>query len=847
MPKVQLSPTASIVVRTACAGWVAAIYGALYIYATADFASTGSLWIFGWPFVAALVVATVIHLLLAGMLWPWLPSPVGWVNDVNVLCAPQGRPETAAAPTLERVLRWLPAAPKVEGAFTMVLAVAVVLYMAVLEWVCGGSLRNVGPVLIGGLIATLLYGTTTFTLTELLIAKPCQRLRLAAVRRDLDPYPGVTVSTRMRVAILAAPTFLALLVAPRLTANLHDAWMLHATVVFLATALSVGLAWLHALAIRHAAADLGEAASRLTTARRVNFITGAIDTQIVDMARAFNGAADEVDRSLQNAAARYSALFEGAGDAILLVDAASGGIIEANRRAQELTGLGVAALKATRFEWLFRPGTRLAGLASDGRDGARCSTATILRSDGSECPVDVAVSFVELAEGTVLQAILHDVGARERIEAELRNSVRRLEELHRLAVSMGGTVEEVAERVAGTLATLLDVPLVALERHEGDELVTLAAYENGIVTRGQRMPLAGTPCERLRADRTPCIFTDVSTMFPEDLYLTERGVYAYAGAPIFGRDGDVVGAVVVMDGGERTFGERDLQLLSTFAERLARMLDEEEYARERDVFVRQLTAQNAALTAAKEHLTEADRLKSMFMGMMSHELRTPLNIFLGYTDLLLDVARDDASAPIGGQRDVFERMLLAARVLTNLVEDTLSVLRLESAGVRVNREPVELASLFDELRNAERYLRPASEVDERWIVEAGLAAFDSDRLKLRQIVTNLVGNARKFTASGAIVVEARSAGEHGVTITVADTGCGIAGADLPHVFELYRQAGEGETGNGCGIGLFIVQRYCALLGGRVEVASERGRGSCFTVWLPRTVAEQTAEGDRLSA
>jgi protein-histidine pros-kinase len=187
-------------------------------------------------------------------------------------------------------------------------------------------------------------------------------------------------------------------------------------------------------------------------------------------------------------------------------------------------------------------------------------------------------------------------------------------------------------------------------------------------------------------------------------------------------------------------------------------------------------------------------------------------------------------------------------VLTNLVEDTLSVLRLESAGVRVNREPVALASLFDELRNAERYLRPASEVDERWIVEPGLAALDSDRLKLRQIVTNLVGNARKFTTSGAIVVEARSAGAHGVTITVADTGCGIARADLPHVFELYRQAGEGEIGNGCGIGLFIVQRYCALLGGRVEVASERGRGTCFTVWLPRTVAAaQDADGDRLSA
>jgi len=832
MGTLRLPYAAGIVMRTVGAGWVAAIYGALYIYATADFAVTGTLWIFGWPFLLGLCLATLCHLILAGAS-SRLRSPIAWVNAVNEIFAPRVRLDAVSRVTLEFALTRLPSAPAINGLLVLVLSALVVLWMAVLEWVMAGTARNVGPVLVGGTVASLLYAATTFTLSEVLVAEPCQRLRSAAVRRDLDPYPGQTVDTRVRVAILAAPTLLALLVAPRLTANLEDAWLAHTAIVFLATALTVALAWMHALMIRQAAIDLGEAARRLTGASRVSFVTGTIDRQIVDMARAFNDAAGEVDRSQQNAAARYGALFEGAGDAILLVEPTTGAIIEANRRAQELTGLSDRALKATRFEWLFRPGTRLASLVGESTAVGRSSSATIVRADGSERPVDVAVSFVALAEGTVVQAIMHDVAQRERSEQELRTSLARLKELYQLAVTLGGTVEQVAERVAGTLATLLDVPHVVLERHTDDDLVMLAMYENGIVTRGAQMPLAGTPCGRVREDRRAYSSTSVATSFPEDTFLAERGLHSYAGVPIVGRNGDVVGVVAVMDTRVRDFDENDVLLLSTFAERLARVIGEEEYIREREAFVQQLTAQNVALTAAKEDLTEGDRLKSMFMGMMSHELRTPLNIFLGYTELLLDTAREDGARPIGEHGDVLERMLHAAGVLTNLVEDTLSVLRLESTGVRVNREPVVLATLFEELQTTEQALHPTSPVEEYWSVESGLGTLETDRLKIRQIVTNLVGNARKFTTEGSIAVEARSASDGRVMIAVTDTGCGIPPDDLPHIFELYRQAADGETRNGCGIGLFIVQRYCSLLGGRVEVTSELERGTRFTVWLPR--------------
>lgn len=848
MPKRLPTSLVEIVLRSAITGWIAALYGALYIYAKADFATTGTLWLFTWPFFTLLVLATLGHLALVGAGGTRFPSPLGWTRTLNAVLATR-EPETLPLDTLSAALVRLPHFPAADAAWAAALAGSVVVAMAVLETWIAGSTRNLEPILVGGLIATVLYAAMSFTATEMLVHRPCQRLRLAAARAGLDPYLGPTLPTAVRILTLATPTVLALIVAPPLVqarSNVSFATA-HALIVVLGTALCVWLAWLHALAIREAAADLGHAARRLVDTDAARFITGTIDAELVGMARAFNSAASAVDRSLQISAARYSALFEGAGDAILLVEPTTGRILEANRRALELTGLDEAALKATDFESLFALETplenvrRLPAGTYRWRAGLR-----VQRADGLECPVDLALSTVAVGEHTVLQAILHDVSERERIEAELRQSVQRLEGLYHLAVTLGGTVEQVAEHVAVTLPALLDVPMVAVTRYEGDQQIVLALYEGGTVTRGMRWPLAGTPAMRVREERRPCVVTEAARRFPTDPILGSRALASYVGVPVLGRDGEVAGQLAVMDEGVLRLRDQDMRLLSTFAGRLARALDEDEYARERDRFVAQVTSQNTELRAAQQRLTEADRLKSEFMGMMSHELRTPLNIFMGYTELLLDAAQESTAMDPGEQRDVLGRMLEAARTLAGLVEDTLSVLRLESAGVRVLLERVQLQTLFTELQGAERLLRTSSAVTERWSVDTDVPAIPSDRMKLRQILTNLVGNARKFTREGSITVHAARAGET-VTIRVTDTGCGIATADVPHVFELYRQASNGWSHNGCGIGLYIVRRYCELLGGRVDVESAIGRGTCFTVTLPVEASATGASEHRPAA
>jgi signal transduction histidine kinase len=492
-------------------------------------------------------------------------------------------------------------------------------------------------------------------------------------------------------------------------------------------------------------------------------------------------------------------------------------------------------MRQTRFDALFAA----PGPTADGGAGASVG-GFVLRPDGGRCPVDVALSAVSVGDQTLVQAILHDVSGRQRIENDLRESLQRLEGLYHLAVTLGGTVEQVAEHIATTLAELLDFPLVVVQRHGGGEAIALAMFDRGSVSRGLRMPLAGTPCGRVNEERRPCVFNDVAAAFPDDPFLIESGLRTYIGVPALAADRSVVGCVSALDPRPRALVQTDIRLLSAFAQRLARAIDEEERAREREALVQQLTAQNAELRAAQERLTEADRLKSEFMGMMSHELRTPLNVFIGYTEMLLDAARENGRGPVTEHRDVLERMLDAARILTNLVEDTLSVLRLESAGVRVHRECLSLQSLFGELQAAERFLRAPSGVTEQWVVEPDVPVIVSDRMKLRQVVTNLVGNARKFTTAGEIRVRAARVGNDEVAITVEDTGCGIAPHDLPFVFDLYRQANDGSSHNGCGIGLYIVRRYCQILGGNVELESEVGSGTRITVRLPRVDPQSLA-------
>jgi signal transduction histidine kinase len=236
------------------------------------------------------------------------------------------------------------------------------------------------------------------------------------------------------------------------------------------------------------------------------------------------------------------------------------------------------------------------------------------------------------------------------------------------------------------------------------------------------------------------------------------------------------------------------------------------------------------LLRAKEEAEAADRAKTEFLATMSHELRTPLNAIWGYTQLFLT---DALGVLTSDQTYALRRVDKNAKELLDLISAVLDVSRLEAGRLPVEIREVRVAELLQEVEAETQEVREQTSVVFVWKVEGGLPPLHTDPGKLKVVIKNLIGNAAKFTEQGSITVNAHRCGS-GIEIDVIDSGVGIPTDELPIIFEPFRQLESAKTRRfgGTGLGLHIVKRLLELLGGRITVESEVGRGSTFHVWMP---------------
>jgi signal transduction histidine kinase/ligand-binding sensor domain-containing protein len=309
--------------------------------------------------------------------------------------------------------------------------------------------------------------------------------------------------------------------------------------------------------------------------------------------------------------------------------------------------------------------------------------------------------------------------------------------------------------------------------------------------------------------------------------------------------------VVVLAGGTagtwrwrlRSLRQREQQLVELVAVRTHSLQEEKERA---EKALREAELQRAAAEDATRAAHEANRVKSQFLANTSHELRTPLNAIIGYSEIMLEDAKDD-------QRNEavtdLTRVLGSARHLLGLINDILDLSKIEAGKLQLSLDTLAVAELVnDVVTTVQTLVAKNGNAFEVHCPEA-LGMMRTDPVRVRQVLLNVIGNAAKFTERGRIGldVSAVSGDVPRILLRVTDTGIGMTPEQLGRLFQPFTQADSSTTRRygGTGLGLAISRRLCRLMGGDLTVTSEMGVGSTFTVDLPRTVAQASESGIRM--
>lgn len=243
---------------------------------------------------------------------------------------------------------------------------------------------------------------------------------------------------------------------------------------------------------------------------------------------------------------------------------------------------------------------------------------------------------------------------------------------------------------------------------------------------------------------------------------------------------------------------------------------------------RRIEHQKEELALRNAEIGRVSQRKSRFLANMSHELRTPLNAILGFTELLQESGRLESKALRWN-----EHVRNAGIHLLQLVNDILDLSKIEAGELELHKESFSIEGAVPEVTAVLSPLARAKKISPEVTIEADLW-LHADRVRFKQILYNLMSNAIKFTPEGGTVgVDAHASGQ-AVVLSVRDTGVGIAEEDHAAIFDEFEQVGEVSfSGQGTGLGLTITKKLVEQHGGVISVASERGKGSLFTLTLPR--------------
>lgn len=396
-------------------------------------------------------------------------------------------------------------------------------------------------------------------------------------------------------------------------------------------------------------------------------------------------------------------------------------------------------------------------------------------------------------------------------------------------------IQQSWQKTVDLMADLVGTPAGLIMRVHDKEIEVLVASSNedNVYEPNEKAKLdTGLYCETVMSTREPLhVPNALADPLWKDNPDVDLNMISYLGVPLIWPTNEIFGTICILDSKPNQYSDRYRALLTEFQQSVQLSL--------KTIWENsQLVKMQKQLIKAKDKAETANKAKSLFLSNMSHELRTPLNAVLGFSRMLQrepnlsDSAKEDLGA-----------IAFSGEHLLSLINDVLDMSKIEANRIEVDADELDLRQTIKDIS----HLMRAKCLDKN--LNFNLELNDNvpnyirgDKIKIRQILINLISNAAKYTQTGSVVFRSWSEADshlgQRLLFEVQDTGVGISEQDQAGVFEPFRQLDNRpvET-EGTGLGLAITSKFVTLMGGEIGVESELGRGSTFTVSLPLQLAD----------